>query len=450
MSHPNVIGKRQQQDLFERWVRLWLRRESSPAARAELTAVVRSYLDAGGDLARIELARALIDHVDDRGEVVRAARTTQRRNGSSRSRKTRRQKGSQSSLPQQIVSFVSRYVAMPAAQKLIVALWTIHTHCVEAFEQTPYLAVTSPERQCGKSRLLESLDLLVARPWMAVLPSEAVVYRNVDRIEPTLLLDEVDAIFNPKTADRYEGLRALLNAGHRRGAKIPRCIGAQQSIVEFSAFCPKVIAGIGTLPDTVADRSLPIRLERRKSGEPVARFIRREVEPGATELRDRIEAWAETNAESLRKARPKMPERLSDRMQEGCECLVAIADAMGCGPEARSALVDVLSCERVDDVETMRLRLLRDLRTVWEDRERERKKKRIRGIPTATLLAKLWALEESPWGSYYGHQLEANDLASLLSHFRIRSTTIRPGDGGNPAKGYKRDALHEAWERYLP
>jgi hypothetical protein len=340
-------------------------------------------------------------------------------------------------------AFVGRYVVMSEAKRLVVALWVIHTHCVRAFEQTPYLAVTSPEKQCGKSRLLEALEMLVARPWMAVLPSEAVVYRTVHAKTPTLLLDEIDTIFNPRTADRYEGLRALLNAGHRRGARVPRCVGTKAEIVEFRTFCPKVLAGIGTLPETVADRSIPIRLERKTRGESVERFIRKRVEPGAVAIRDRIEAWADDNAGKLDGAEPAMPEQLSDRMQEGCEPLVAIADALGCGAEACAALVELLAAERLDDQESMRLRLLRDIRAIFDANPNRR------AVYTASLLTHLYAIEEAPWATYYGRGLDARDLASLLHHYAIRSTTVRGPKDAAPAKGYRRDAFHAAWERYL-
>ncbi len=349
-------------------------------------------------------------------------------------------------LVNQLRRFIRRYVVMSDEQLLVVALWAIHTYAVEAFEQTPYLAVTSPERQCGKSRLLETLAEVVCKPWAVVLPSEAVVFRTVDRRKPTLMLDEVDAIFNPRTADRYEGLRALLNNGHRRGMPVPRCVGTSQSLVEFDPFCPKVLAGIGTLPDTVADRSVPIRLQRRRKNERVKRFFRRDATQVAEPLRTNAQAWAEQHKDQLAEARPEMPNELSDRMQEGCESLVAIADACGCGKAARAALVGLLAAERLDDQETMRLRLLRDLRTVWQTRERKRGN-RLRAIATSRLLSDLCAMDEAPWGSYYGHKMEARDLASLLHHYGIRSTTIR--NSGTVAKGYKRDDLYEAWQRYL-
>lgn len=342
-----------------------------------------------------------------------------------------------------LVGFIGSYVVMSPEKLLTVALWIVHTHCINSFEQTPYLAVTSPEKQCGKSRLLEILDLLVARSWMAITPSEAVVYRHVDNTCPTLLLDEVDTIFNPRTADRYEGLRALLNNGHRRGAKVPRCIGTKQKIVEFSTFCPKVLAGIGTLPDTVADRSIPIRLERKTRDDQVARFIRREVQPHAETLFERIETWADKNAAGLEGAVPAMPDELSDRMQEGCEPLVAIADALNFGVEGRKALVGLLTGERLDDQESMRLRLLRDLKAIFDKRP---------GSPSAfteSLIRELYAIEESGWSSYYARGFEARDLASLLRHYGIRSTTVRVKGKGDPAKGYRRDDLQKAWERYL-
>jgi hypothetical protein len=332
-----------------------------------------------------------------------------------------------------LMAFIRRYVVMTREQLLVTALWIIHTHCMESVEQTPYLAVTSPEKRCGKSRLLETIEML--------LPSEAVVYRKVHNDVPTMLLDEVDAIFNPRNADRYEGLRALLNNGHRRGAKVPRCIGVTNKIAEFNTFCAKVLAGIGTLPDTVADRSIPIRLERKTQQDTAAQFKRREVQPDAEALRKRVERWTKKNKAALAKARPDMPTELNDRMQEGCEILVAIADVLGCGGDARRALVTLFQGERLDDQESMRMRLLRDTRAIYEQLQLPR-------ISTARLLAELRSIEDAPWDHYYNRGLEARDLSSLLRHYGIAPTTVRTKSGA-PAKGYKRDDFQDAWTRYL-
>ena len=342
-----------------------------------------------------------------------------------------------------LMTFIRRYVVMDEAKLLTVALWIVHTHCFERFEQTPYLAVTSPEKQCGKSRLLEVLSLLVRRPWMLTQPSEAVVFRNVHAMRPTMLLDETDAIFNPKTADRHEGLRAMLNAGHRKGTTVPRCLGGGERIMNFRVYCPKVLAGIGTLPDTVSDRAVPVRLQRKTRDEPADRFIYRDVTPAADALKDRIEAWVEVHEESLGEARPEMPEELSDRMQEGCEPLIAIADHFGVGPAGRGALVELLTGERLDNAESMRLRLLRDLRAIFDAHPNRRT------AFTDSLITKLHQIEEAPWETYYGRGLEPRDLASLLRTYEIQSTTVRVRGVASPRKGYRRDDLEPVWKRYL-
>jgi hypothetical protein len=68
------------------------------------------------------------------------------------------------------------------------------------------------------------------------------------------------------------------------------------------------------------------------------------------------------------------------------------------------------------------------------------------------LLTELVRMEEAPWGSYYGRQLDARDLAGLLRHYDVSSTNVRMkdvGEGRDNAKGYRRDDLYEVWERYL-
>ena len=119
------------------------------------------------------------------------------------------------------------------------------------------------------------------------------MFRKLEQDRPTLLLDEVDALFGTKrSAESYEGLRAILNAGNRRGTTVPRMVGEGKSmrVQDFATFGPKVLMGIGELPATIADRSIPIRLERRARSEPVTRFRYREAEPAALPIREALEA----------------------------------------------------------------------------------------------------------------------------------------------------------------
>jgi hypothetical protein len=113
-----------------------------------------------------------------------------------------------------LCAFLRRYIVFAIAeQPVAIALWVVHTWALDAFAYSPYLHVASPEKQCGKTRLLDCLELLTPKPWRAILPSEAVLFRKIEMDRPALLLDEVDAIFTNGKDDRKEPLRALLNNG---------------------------------------------------------------------------------------------------------------------------------------------------------------------------------------------------------------------------------------------
>jgi hypothetical protein len=72
------------------------------------------------------------------------------------------------------------------------------------------------------------------------------------------------------------------------------------------------LAGIGKLPDTVADRCIPIIMARRKPGEDIEKFRAREAEPVAGPIAAALQAWSQkqTVIDKLRVARPGMPSAL--------------------------------------------------------------------------------------------------------------------------------------------
>jgi Protein of unknown function (DUF3631) len=341
-----------------------------------------------------------------------------------------------------VVRFIRRFVVLSDQEADALALWCAHTHALDAAEATPYMTVTSPEKQSGKTRLLEVLELLVREPLMTMNISDAALFRIVNDKQSTLLMDEVDAIF--KARDREE-LRGMLNAGHRRGARAVRMGGANNRTAEwFSVFCPKVFAGIGDcLPDTIVSRSIPVRLQRRLPDEPIARFRRREVAPEGEELRDRLIDWLEPQLHDLAQARPELPEALDDRAQDVWEPLLAIADLAGgdwpiralrsaarlSGPEARA-----------DEEGSKTAILLRDIKIVFENGAGDR-------IRTSELIEQLSAIEESPWGDWYGKPISVHGLAKLLHPYRIKTLSIWVE--GENARGYKREQFEDAWLRVV-
>ncbi len=343
----------------------------------------------------------------------------------------------------EIAAWLRGYVVMSAAQADACALWLTHSHALEAADYTAYLHITAPEKRCGKSRLLEALELLAARAWRCDRTTAAALLRSVERDTPTLLLDEWDAAKG--SGEEYaEAMRGLLNSGFRRGGAYRMCVGEDREPHDFPTFCPKAIAGIGRLPDTVADRSITIALRRKAPHERVAMFRRREAEPRAAELRERCEAWAMQAMERLRAARPEFPAALNDRQQDICEPLLAIADlAGGEWPErARRAMVELCTGAAAQD-ESIGAKLLADVRAIFANRGTDR-------IASKDLAEALGGMEDRPWAEWGrgAKPITPPQLARQLGRFGIGPRAIR--DGGDVYKGYHASDFAEAWARYLP
>jgi hypothetical protein len=343
-----------------------------------------------------------------------------------------------------VAGFVCDYVVLPdEATRDAIALWIAHTWKIDDFDVTPYLGVISIFRRCGKTRLLEVLSLLVRRPWLAVLPSEPIMFRKIDSEHPTLLFDEIDTVFNTKTAGNYEGLRALLNAGYRRGLRVDRCLtgGKTIKLESFDVFAAKCLAGIGerSLPDTIRDRAVIVHLARRAPGEQIRRFRYRDADRDAFHLRELFEDWSQTD--SLVDARPELPEELDDRAADSWEPLFAVAQvAAGDWPRRALAAALALSASRDDD-QSRATRLLADLRDVFDcDGRPER-------LSSETIVACLRAIEdeEAPW---HGQGLDSLRLAKMLRLFDIKPHPVRID--GKQVRGYERAAFADAWLRYLP
>jgi hypothetical protein len=236
----------------------------------------------------------------------------------------------------------------------------------------------------------------------------------------------------------------MLNAGYRSGAMARRMGGPRMTTLEaFPVYAPKALAGIGELPDTVADRAIRIRLDRRIREEPIERFRRRETQETAEPLHQGLVAWGEHHLERLVDARPALPDELDDRAQDGWEPLLAIADLAGdAWPErARSAALALSGPEaRKDEDASLTARLLADIHYVFSENGAERYR-------TADLIDKLCEIEESPWGDWYGKTITAQGVSKLLRPFRIRTMPVKVE--GVTVRGYKVEQFSDAFHRVL-
>ncbi|WP_179892658.1 DUF3631 domain-containing protein [Streptomyces sp. b62] len=339
---------------------------------------------------------------------------------------------------------IGRYVVLPSDEALTaVTLWVAASHIQPGLQHAPRLAVVGPTKGCGKSRLLDVLYETVHQPMMTVNTSPAVVFRVIGKNPPTLLVDEADTIFGPKAGDK-EDLRGLLNAGHQRNRPAWRISGPEHKPTAFPTFAMAALAGIGDLPDTIMDRAIVIRMQKRKPGERITPFRSRYSVPELHALRDRLADWLVPLRGTVAGSVPKMP--VEDRAADTWEPLVIVADLAGghWPARARVACLAMTRSEVVQDEQTtLKTRLLRDVRRVFEQ-EGGRE-----ALRSQDLLAVLIQDAEAPWAEYGTKGLNAYHLANLLRDFGISPANCR-FENGRQAKAYARNQFVDAWARYCP
>jgi len=331
-----------------------------------------------------------------------------------------------------------RYLALPPGAADVLALWTAHTHCFEAFIHTPRLNPCSPEKQCGKTTVEDVLATMVARPLRTENVTPAVLFRLVEQYKPTLLLDEVDTYLNDN-----EELHGLLNAGHRRGGKAYRCEGENNTVRGFSVFAPAALAGIGALPGTLHDRSIVIKLVRAKPGEIAARFDSRHVK-SEKELCRKLARWTADNLDTLKSCVSQLPETAFNRLADNWRPLFAIAEvAGGDWPQRARAAFMALTATADLDAQGVGTLLLSDIASIFAAEAADR-------IASADLAEALAAIEGRPWAEWGKHRkpISPNQLANQLRRFGLHSDTIRIGN--QTPRGYKLADFQEPFDRYLP
>jgi hypothetical protein len=342
-----------------------------------------------------------------------------------------------------VLDAINTYVALPSVEVAhAVTCYIAASHDPQAWEHATRLAIVSPEKRCGKSRLLDVIEATCRDPLIAINISTPALARSIKTGPPTLLLDEADTVFGKKTGDAKEDLRGIINAGHQRNRPYIRWDITTRAIEKCPTFAMAVLAGIGDLPDTIMDRAVVVRMRRRIAEEQVQPYRHRRDRPKLNALGRRLADWAEYHHDTLLAAEPDMP--VEDRAADTWEPLVAIADTAGgeWPDRIRNACIRLVAAEEEDAGNTMARALLLDLRRIFRYVQGD--------LHTATILSRLHKIAESPWSNYYGRLMTANDLSSLLKIYGIKPLTVREVGEVKTLKGYRRNDLVEAWSRYLP
>ena len=260
------------------------------------------------------------------------------------------------------------------------------------------------------------------------------IYRFVDRVRPTLIIDDADKLFK-----RKPDLVHIVNVAWTRGTKIPRQ-GPGGSTHWFDPFCPKVIAGVNiALPKTTATRAITIKLVPKLPEEKVDDFNHVDDDNFIT-LRRKLARWAADTAEALKGARPLLPLGFKNRLRMNWLLQLAIADlAGGDWPKlARRAAVR-LAPERREVSEGVRL--LEAFRMLFATHGSM--------ITSAEVQRLLIADANSEWADFRGHgPISQRQIAVLLDPYDVHPDVIHP-QGRKAERGYKAEWFGDTFARYL-
>ena len=337
-----------------------------------------------------------------------------------------------------------RFVVFPSRHgSVAVTLWVAATHIADSLDVAPYLLVTAPEIESGKTRLMEIAAPLAHEPMFSSSMTPAVLFRTIDQKHPTLFLDEADNLWTKHGDDKNAELVALLNAGHRRGIPAFRMGGpGKTTLQEFDVFCPKAIAGafpdVTRIPEALRSRSVHLRMHRKLPGEKVNRWTRLAREAWM----EKLDGLRDDLAELLENVHPvdvviEPLDELGDRDFDVWEPLLQIAERAGVRWLKAAEEAAIAMCGP-DPAQTIphRLLVLRDIHGNWNGEA---------WMLTNDILKALHGMEERPWNDYYGTPLTAHRLAKYLNSYGIESKR-EPGESRR--KCYYRDDLEDLWLRY--
>lgn len=319
-----------------------------------------------------------------------------------------------------------------------VTLWIMGAFLMPRWHLWPKLLIRSPEKRCGKSTLLEVLEAHLPRALLCSNISVAALFRTIEAWSPSLLIDEADTFLRQN--DEAAG---IVNSGHtRRTARVIRTVEIDGQFMPqaFSTWCPMAVASIGRQRDTLEDRSIVVNLRRRLPSETVVR-LRPDTFERHRDRRRKLLRWAQDVGEALPNVVVEAPDLGNSRASDNWTPLYRVAEALGGPwPERAAAAYRARMSADEDGEDSAGTMLLWDLSEIFDESGTSR-------LTSTEIVSRLARMEDRPWPDWRnGRPLSTSGLAKLLKPFGIVPRTHR--FGSTTAKGYERQAIIEAAERY--
>lgn len=363
---------------------------------------------------------------------------------------------------------IDKYVVAPTSYKIIAASLVPVTYVFSASPFLPLLVFTSPEAECGKTAFLTVLLWSVYRPISSGFLSSAGMFRWIDELKGTVVLDEMRTLEEDPNARSFFNM-GFNNSGHPVDTPTIRRSDPKKGVnLKFGVNYCKILGGIGSyLTTDTLSRSFVIPMQRAFPDELTKITDYALIEPEEFgDLQRKYMAWREVYLTQFRAlARTtlrEMPSDIHGRNRQRCCPSFTIGRIARDGWDSliEKAARRVLQ-KALPGVDTrFPRRLLRDLYNFAERQLRLR----MAGRPTVIihndrqnrdfiltddLLKAMWALKESPWRAWgkTRKMLNAEDLYWLVRDYGIDGSERLKKDHRD-LRGLYVDTIFKAFERY--
>ena len=337
-----------------------------------------------------------------------------------------------------IATTYERFCVLPNHASKVLAVWVLQSYCYRWFDFAGVIAVWSPEPACGKGRVLDVTSVIASNPFRTSNTSAAVLYHQVSKGDITVLIDEVDSHSEDKVSD----ISNILKSGFQSNGTAHRMadINGAQTVVEFSTFCPKMIAAItlDSLDKATRSRSISVRMNRKPRESRIEKFRRFDE----TEIRRKCLRWVADNEATVKSVGfLNMDECATDRQEDIWEPLVAIARVAGGDWESRirDAARQLSGAATAASSDSVAHQLLEAVKGYFDSNH-------VTKVGTKQLIG---ALNEG--GDFTdcnrGRGLTPAFLAGKLGPYGVSTRTLR--SGGDTFKGYDMGDFESAFASYL-
>jgi hypothetical protein len=189
--------------------------------------------------------------------------------------------------------FIHKYLDISEVYEQIATYYVLFSWMYDKFNEVPYLR-TIGDFGSGKSRFLQAIGILCYKPIFtggATTPSP--IFRIVNEIKGTLIIDEADFKFSDMTSEIVK----ILNTGYQKGTAVLRCEGKGTFEVKaYDVFCPKIVATRETFSDKALEsRFLVEEMGVGKLRADIPRTLKDDFYKDAELIRNKLLMWRMKN-----------------------------------------------------------------------------------------------------------------------------------------------------------